>query len=98
MEGPVDANDLHVKDGWELIKTNLDKTTQVQEPYLILYNRYTSILRVLTAMNADGNYSYAKISIKHSSNSVDATNNMTKIGVPFRQFQNRKYIRYSFSF
>jgi hypothetical protein len=87
MEAVIDANDFHVKDGWELIKTNLDITTQVQEPYLILYNRYTSILRVLTAMNADGNYSYAKISVRHSSNSDDATNNMTKIGVPLDNFR-----------
>lgn len=44
------APDYHPEDGWEMIKYDLDKNDFL---YLVLYNKFSSILRVLVAFNSN---------------------------------------------
>ncbi len=44
-------SDFQSADGWELLNTSIDKTTPTDFEYVALYNRYTSIIRLLFVTN-----------------------------------------------
>ena len=63
------------KDGWELIKTDLgyndaaQPTTGTRNPYVILYNKRTGMLRVFTAIgDLFNSYQFAEIKLKFNTN------------------------------
>ncbi len=78
LEALRESKDMHWTDGWELIRrgfglNELNQNTPDPVPnlYMILYNRYTGILRVVLRVCRGADYSAAKISIR-----FDATTTM----------------------
>ncbi len=69
----VESKDMKSEDGWELMayKTGVkpdgtNSTTQADFVYVVLYNKYSSILRVMAAGDPIGNHNGAQISITFS--------------------------------
>ena len=74
LEGLRDSKDMKWDDGWELIRRGFgltDQNTYTTDPvpnaYLILYNKYTGILRVLLKVCRGADYNAAKITISFNS-------------------------------
>jgi hypothetical protein len=59
------APDFHPEDGWELVLNGITKTQQLPQvdeiTYMVLYNKYTGILRVFGAHHDIGDYDYMEI-------------------------------------
>jgi hypothetical protein len=73
------SKDMRPEDGWELIRHNMgqDPVTGgielTDHVFMILYNKYTAILRVMLA-GKDQAYTGASITVKFSANGQKATN------------------------
>ena len=74
LEGLRDSKDMKWIDGWELIRRGFgltDQNTYTTDPvpnaYLILYNKYTGILRVLLKVCRGTDYNAAKITLSFNS-------------------------------
>lgn len=78
----VESGDRYPKDGWELIKYDLGMApngqaagVKVDFPYVILYNRFTGVLRVFYADNPQNQaYNIAKIKIRFDYNTFASSN------------------------
>jgi Secretion system C-terminal sorting domain len=73
LEELRDSKDMKWDDGWELIRRgfgltdlNTNTTDPVPNSYLILYNKYTGILRVLLKVCRGADYNAAKITLSLS--------------------------------
>ncbi|NOU18500.1 MAG: T9SS type A sorting domain-containing protein [Bacteroidales bacterium] len=80
----VDSKDYLPIDGWELIKKDFgyNGTGIVTSPYLILYNRFSGILRCFVAMKQVAGYNAAKFTLSFTSASPDRTHSLSSIGTP----------------
>ena len=74
LEGLRDSKDMKWDDGWELIRRGFGLTDQnayttdpVPNSYLILYNKYTGILRVLLKVCRGADYNATKITLSFNS-------------------------------
>lgn len=74
LEALRDSKDMRWNDGWELIRRGFGLTDQntytidpVPNAYLILYNKYTGILRVLLKVCRGADYNAAKITLSFNS-------------------------------
>jgi hypothetical protein len=75
LEGLRESKDMKWDDGWELISRGFGLTEQntyttdaVPNVYLILYNKYTGILRVLLKVCRGADYNAARITLSFNSN------------------------------
>lgn len=74
----VESKDYRPEDGWELIRQELGHpidpvgsfTVETDYPFVILYNRYTAVLRVFVAVFATG-YNNAHISLEFEKQGAD---------------------------
>lgn len=67
------AADMKPQDGWELLRREMGynqngspKNPRPDNPYIIMYNKYTSVLRVFFARGASQPYTSARITVKFS--------------------------------
>lgn len=70
------AMDMKPQDGWELLRQEMGynhdgtpKNPKPDNPYIVMYNKYTSILRVFYARSSSQAYNSARITIKFSNGS-----------------------------
>lgn len=84
----LDNKDMKPEDGWELIKQEFGRTVQfhfnrsphtIQEPrpVLILYNRYTGILRIFISMEINKNFNASEISLQFQTESKSSILDMS---------------------
>ena len=74
LEGLRDSKDMKWDDGWELLRRgfgltdlNTYTTDPVPNAYLVLYNKYTGIMRVLLKVCSGADYNAAKITLTFNS-------------------------------
>jgi|AntRauTorckE5430_2_1112549.scaffolds.fasta_scaffold08138_1 hypothetical protein len=60
----TDIKDYYVEDGWELLNENITSTNQTDVIYFTLYNKYSSIIRVLFAMEESSAAAFTTVSVK----------------------------------
>ncbi len=74
LEGLRESKDMQWEDGWELLRRgfglndlNVYTTDPVPNAYLVLYNKYTGIMRVLLKVCRGADYNAAKITLTFNS-------------------------------
>jgi hypothetical protein len=60
----TDIKDYYVEDGWELLNENITNTNQTDLIYFTLYNKYSSIIRVLFAMEESSAAPFTTVAVK----------------------------------
>lgn len=80
LEELRDAKDMKWEDGWELVRryvglteTNAYTVSNPEHLYVILYNKYTGVLRVILLACRGADYNAAKITIRFHETSVMKT-------------------------